>query len=191
VPTPASARRSRPAGLRDPVHAGGGWDPAGTRLEVAVAATPAARRTALAGLVSERGPALVVTSSRERADRVVTGLAGTGLRAAAWAPPPMRAARATAVVGAWRSRRLDALVVPHGPMPPLGRARVRLLVGDEVDGVEPWRDLVAEVDPELAVMVTAQEPAGGCRRAALLEPYGEPVAVPCGRCDVCAPLTGG
>ena len=99
-------------------------------------------------------------------------------------------------MGDWRSRRLDALVVPAGPLPPLGRARLRLLVGAHAPDPEPWRELVAELAPEAAVLlaeptspapVRALASAPGCRRAALLAPYGEPVAVPCGRCDVCAP----
>jgi len=106
----------------------------------------------------------------------------------------MRASRAAEAVGDWRSRRLDALVVPAGPLPPLGRARLRLLLGAHGPDTETWRDLVAELAPVTAVLLA--EPTGpareladvpGCRRAALLAPYGEPVAVPCGRCDVCAP----
>ncbi|MDD0637194.1 hypothetical protein PS027_23530, partial [Shigella sonnei] len=73
------------------------------------------------------GPALVLTSSRERLDRAVTALLGAGLRAAGWAQG-MRATRASAAVGAWRSRRLAALVVVAGEQVPLGRARVRLLL---------------------------------------------------------------
>jgi hypothetical protein len=99
-------------------------------------------------------------------------------------------------VGAWRSRRLDALVVPAGPLPPLGRSRLRLLVGLGVECPESWRELVAGLAPETAVLVVAPgapeavqllADTAGCRRAALLEPFGEPVVVPCGRCDVCAP----
>jgi hypothetical protein len=108
----------------------------------------------------------------------------------------MRASRAAEAVGDWRSRRLDALVVPAGERPPLGRARLKLLVGAHGPQPETWRDLVAELSPEAAVLLS--EPTGpdavraladapGCRRAALLAAYGEPVAVPCGRCDVCAP----
>jgi hypothetical protein len=146
--------------------------------------------------VRRLGAGLVVVPDRAAADRVLTGLRGAGLRAAVWAPPPMRAARAAEAVGDWRSRRLDALVVPAGPLPPLGRARLRLLVGAHGPDTEAWRDLVADLAPETAVLlaeptspapVHALADAPGCRRAALLAPYGEPVAVPCGRCDVCAP----
>jgi ATP-dependent DNA helicase RecQ len=184
-------------GLRDPVHAGGGWDPAGTRLEVAVTPTVPARRRALTALVRRSGPALVVLADRERAERAASGLRADGLRAAVWAPPPLRAGRAAAAVGDWRSRRLDALVVPAGAVPPLGRGRVRLVVGHGVEGLEDWRHLLAERAPETAVLLVdpssgeelrALAAVPGCRRAALLAPFGEPVAVPCGRCDVCAPL---
>jgi hypothetical protein len=186
----------RSLGLRDPVVAGGGWDPAGTRLEVAHVPTSPARRRVVAALVRRLGAALVVAADRGAADRLLTGLRGEGLRVAVWAPPPMRAARAAEAVGDWRSRRLDALVVPAGDLPPLGRARLRLLVGAHGPDPEAWRDLVADLAPETAVLLaepTSPEPvralagAPGCRRAALLAPYGEPVAVPCGRCDVCAP----
>ena len=183
-------------GLREPVVAGGGWDPAGSRLEVARAGTPQARRRVLAERLRRRGPGLVVAADRERADRTVTALRAEGLRAAVWAPPPLRASRAAQAVGDWRSRRLDALVVPAGPLPPLGRGRLQLLVGAAVTCAESWRDLVAELDPVTAVLlveptsppdVAALADTPVCRRAALLAPYGEPVAVPCGRCDVCAP----
>ncbi|MCW2607145.1 MAG: hypothetical protein JWO60_1838, partial [Frankiales bacterium] len=62
-----------------------------------------------------------------------------------------------------------------------------------------WRDEVAEVGPQAAVLVVGPDAppavadyadAGGCRRAALLDELGEPVQVPCGRCDVCAPASG-
>ena len=183
-------------GLREPLLAGGGWDPATTRLEVVRTSTAQARRRALTALVRSRRPGLVVVADRERADRAVTGLRADGLRAAVWAPPPLRAARAAAAVGDWRSRRLDALVVPAGALPPLGRARVRLLVGAGLPSCEDWRQLVADLAPETAVLLVDPSSAPelqrlaevpGCRRAALLEPFGEPVAVPCSRCDVCAP----
>jgi hypothetical protein len=182
--------------LREVVHAGGGWDPAGTRLAVRTAPTAPARRRLLAGLVRDDRPALVVTTDRGRADRLATALAADGVRAAAWAPPPMRPARASAAAGAWRSRRLDALVVPAGPLPPLGRVRAALLVGDgaTLDGPHDWHALVDAVAPGRAVLLVGPDAAAGaaalaagdgCRRAALLAPFGEPVAVPCSRCDVC------
>ncbi len=183
-------------GLREPVVAGGGWDVPTTRLEVAAVATTPARRRVLTSLVRRLGAGLVVVPDRAAADRVLTGLRAEGLRVAVWAPPPMRASRAAEAVGDWRSRRLDALVVPAGALPPLGRGRLRLLVGAHGPDPQAWRDLVAELAPESAVLlaepaspapVRALAAAPGCRRAALLAPYGEPVAVPCGRCDVCAP----
>ena len=186
-------------GLRDPVVAGGGWDPADTWLGLEAPATVPAKRKALPRLVRAHGPALVQVAGRERVDRVVTALLADGLRAAGWAPA-MRTSRATAAVGAWRSRRLDALVVPAGADVPLGRARVRLLLlADAPPDREHWRDAVADLAPERSVLVAGPDAAPdvaalagtpGCRRAALLAPYGEPVAVPCGRCDVCDRVTG-
>lgn len=174
-------------GLRSPLHAGGGWD-VDARLGIAVVASPAERRRGLALRVREEGPALVVVEDRVRADRVATALLGAGLRAAVWAPPPMRQTRAAAAVGAWRSRRLDALVVPREADPPLGRARLGLLLDASGDGAEAWRERTARLDPHRSVLLTSPEdPLAGaaCLRAALLEPYGEPVEVPCRRCDRC------
>ena len=200
VPRADAAQRAELAdrlGLRDPAHAGGGWDPAGTWLGVLTPASAVARRRALPGVVRGRGPVLVVTAGRERLDRVVAGLVADGLRAAGWAEG-MRPSRATAAIAGWRGRRLDALVVVAGGAPPLGRIAPRVLLHvDPPADREAWRDAVAALAPEHAVVVVGPDaPADlaayaavpGCRRAALLAPYGEPVAVPCGRCDVCAPL---
>ena len=191
----AAAREElvRRFGLRSPVRAGGGWD-VDALLDVAAPASPAARRELLVELV-RGGPTLVVTADRPRAERVATGLLSAGLRSAVWAPPPMRAARAASAVGAWRTRRLDALVVPEGQAPPLGRGRLGLLVDAAGSTPERWRDRLAELGPQRSVLVVdpdspdaARALAGGagCLRGALLEPYGEPVAVPCGRCRRCA-----
>lgn len=181
--------------LREPVWAGGGWDPAGTRLDALAAGTPAERRRVLSSLVRGDGPAVVVAATRERADRLATTLLADGLRAAVWAPPPMRTTRAAQSVAAWRSRRLDALVVPAGEAPPLGRARLELLVDAAASTPEQWRDRVAALEPVGSVLLV--EPGGptaaadllaqpGCLREALLEPFGEPVSPPCGRCSRCA-----
>jgi hypothetical protein len=181
--------------LSKAVHAGGGWDVAAV-LGAEVVTGPTTRRRRLAALVREGRPALVVTSGRQRADRLVTGLASDGVRAAVWAPPPMRASRAAQAVAAWRTRTVDALVVPRGELPPLGRVRVGLLVGDAaaVDGSEDWHALVDAVQPGRAVLLAGPDAtpgaaalaaAPGCRRAALLATFGELVAVPCGRCDAC------
>ena len=196
VPRADQAERTALAGvlgLDAPVHTGGGWDPATSRLEVARAATAPARRRVLADSICRLGPALVVVRDRDRADSAVVGLRADGLRAAVWATP-VRAARATQALADWRQRRLDALVVPAGTLPPLGRGRLRLLLGGAVTDPEAWRDLVAQLAPETAVLLLepgAPAPvealgAPGCRRVALLAGYGEPVAVPCGRCDACA-----
>lgn len=177
--------RVRYAG-RSPVHVGGGWDVT-ARLEVVEGA--ARGRRALAGVVRDGAPALVVVADRARAERAVTALAGHGLRVTTWAPAPMRAARAAEAVAGWRARRVDALVVPVGELPPLGRVRPRTVAADaDAVDVETWRDVVERLGPDRAVLVTTGDPGGECRRAALLRPFGEPVAAPCGRCDVCAPV---
>jgi hypothetical protein len=83
-------------GLRSPVLAGGGWDPHATWLGAAAAPSPLERRRLVTGLVQAGRPVLVVTPDRGAADRLSTALLGAGLRAAVWAPPPLRAARAAA-----------------------------------------------------------------------------------------------
>ena len=114
----------------------------------------------------------------------------------------MRASRAAAAVAAWRGRRVDALVVPAGALPPLGRVRATALVADAValDGVEAWHALVDAVRPTRAVLLAgaaappdllALARGHGCRRAALLAAFGEPVPVPCDRCDACRRPPGG
>jgi hypothetical protein len=86
-------------------------------------------------------------------------------------------------------------------LPPLGRVRPVQLIGDGagIGSAEDWYALVDQVAPQRAVLLAgaASSPGaaalaatGGCRRAALLAPFGEPVAVPCGRCDRCAPDAG-
>jgi superfamily II DNA helicase RecQ len=95
----------------------------------------------------------------------------------------------------WRARRLDALVVPAGHVPPLGRRRTPLLLAFDAPGdLEAWRELVSMLAPAAAVLLAGPEAApevagyaaaGVCRRRTLVDRFGEPVAVPCGRCDAC------
>ena len=180
--------------LHEPAMAGGGWDP-GAGWLAARYGSPAVRRRLLAEVVRQAGPALVLVASRDRVDRVADGLEAQGLRAAGWAPT-MRAATATAAISGWRTRRLDALVVPAGPLPPLGRRPLPLLMADTPASLDQWRGLLAQLIPARGVLLAGPDgPADvrdyatstGCRRRALLEPTGEPVVIPCGRCEVCAP----
>ncbi|MFN2523243.1 MAG: MSMEG_6728 family protein [Mycobacteriales bacterium] len=182
----------RDLGLRDPLLAGGGWD-VGAHL-AARPVTARSRAGAVAAAVRESGPALVVVAGQERVDRLTGQLVVAGLRAAGWAPG-MRASRATEAIGAWRTKRLDALVVPAGTAPPLGRRPLPLLLAADALDLDAWRDLVAALQPAAAVLLTGPEAdeetaayarSDGCRRAGLIERYGEPVPVPCGRCEVCA-----
>jgi hypothetical protein len=171
------AGTARQLGLRDPLHVGGGWDVAADLAETALPP-----RAAVAGA---QRPVLVVTSDRPAADRLLTRLRADGLRVRTWAPT-MRASLAAESVAAWRSRRLDALLVPSGPLPPLGRVRPRTLLGLHGPDAEDWRQLVEVTAPDLAVLPPAPWAQGaGCLREALLRPFGEPVAAPCGRCDRC------
>ncbi|MCW2715172.1 MAG: hypothetical protein JWN88_2219 [Frankiales bacterium] len=170
-------------GLVDPSWVGGGWDP-GSELGARVVSTQQAARSSVEELVRSGGPAVVVAPSRERAERLVAGLGRAGLRAALWAPPPLRANRATAALAAWRARRLDALVVGAGALPPLGRARVPLLVAVDPDSLDGWRDLVERVSADRSVVVAGpgasgqvrQWAAGNRLRETLLDGFGEPAS---------------
>ena len=174
-------------GLRDPLHLGAGWDPAEVHLGLATARP----RVALVAQLRAGLPALVVVAGRGQADRLMVGLRADGLRVTTWAPG-MRAGRRGQAVAAWRSRKVDALLVPLGEVPPLGKVRPRLLLHLAPPTTrDAWRDLVGQLAPERAAVVPApgwsaqwsREP--GFLRAALLEEYGEPVDVPCHRCDRC------
>lgn len=183
------ARFAAQHGLRDPLQVGAGWDPGGWLGALAV--TDRSRREAVVELVRAHPPALVRVSSRDRADRLVTLLAAHGLRAASW-DPAMRPSRASAAVAGWRARRLRALVVVADD-PPLGRIGPALLLhADPPGSAEQWRAAatgaaraVVLVGPgapaDLVALTTAR-----CVREALLDPCGEPVAVPCGGCSACA-----
>ncbi|HVE64739.1 MAG TPA: MSMEG_6728 family protein [Mycobacteriales bacterium] len=175
-------------GLREPLHVGAGWDPA----DVHLGCSTGRARKAVTAQVRGCAPALLVVEDRGQADRLQIGLSAEGLRTDSWAPG-MRAARGARAVAAWRGRKLDALVVPRGPLPPLGRVRPRLLLHVAAPATrDDWRETAVTLAPDRAVIVPApgwsaewiDEP--GCLRASLLRPYGEPVAVPCGRCDRCA-----
>ena len=178
----ARAELTARLGLRDPVVVGGGWDVPGTWLGVAPVTGPAARIEAVREQIGRHGPAVVVTATRERARRLATAL--TALRAAVWAPT-MRPGPAAAAIGAWRSGRLDALVVPAGPLPPFGRRRVPLLLHADAPGsTVAWRDAVATVRPAAAVLLAAAgDVPAGCVRRALLEQYGELLGGACGCCS--------
>jgi hypothetical protein len=174
--------------LRNPVIVGGGWDVSETWLGVQPTPSRAARLVAVRAALVARGPAVVVVATRDRASRLAAAL--PELRTAVWASS-MRAGAATTAVGAWRSKRLDALVIPAGELPPLGRRRVPLLLhADPPESPQAWREAVALVRPAAAVLLLpADAPQDllalgtGCVRQALLEPYGELLADPCGRCS--------
>jgi hypothetical protein len=176
-------------GLRDPVTVGGGWDVPDTWLGAGPITSRAARIGAVRDAIARHGPAVVVTSTRARAERLAEQL---DLRAAAWAPT-MRAGAATAAVGAWRTKRLDALVIPAGELPSLGRRQVPLLLhADAAESVDAWREVVAQVAPASAVLLaTADAPddvvqlvtGRDCLRRELLARYGEALDGPCGHCS--------
>ena len=179
--------------LRDPVHAGGGWDP-GSVLDVRAVGSGRARGSAVADLVGAGRPALVVCPTRTAADRRADRLTAEGLPAHVWAPPPMRPARAAAALAAFRSRRLAALVVAAEALPPLSRARLPLLISEDPQSLEAWRQEVEAARAERSVAVVSPAAAPdlialarhpGCLRAALLHHFGEPLTEPCERCVTC------
>lgn len=175
-------------GLRDPLVIGGGWDVPDTWLGVGRVASRGSRIEAVREAIARHGSAVVVTSSRDRAARLALSL--TGLRTALWAPTK-RPGPAIGAIGAWRSGRLDALVIPAGELPSVGRKRVPLLLhADAPESTDSWRDVVAAVGPAAAVLLLGPDaPADvaglldGCVRAGLLEQYGELLEAPCGRCS--------
>ena len=203
-------------GLEDPVRTGGGFDRPGVHLSVVLARSEQARRQALVDLVRGAGaPGLVVAPDRVRADRLAAVLVRAGLRAAAVAPG-MRQSRVDEARARYRTRRLAALVVTADGVPDLGRAPVGFLAhaGPPAD-VDVYHAQLALLRPrgealapaglllttgEVAGLAAAADPrvaalsgyatAPGCRWAALLDVYGEPVRVPCGRCDRDAPGAG-
>ncbi|HUR75415.1 MAG TPA: RecQ family zinc-binding domain-containing protein, partial [Sporichthya sp.] len=79
-------------------------------------------------------------------------------------------------------------------LPPLGRAGLPLLVLEDPPSLESWRQDVEAARADFSVAVLSPAAPGevrelarqaGCLRAALLDHFGEPVAVPCGRCSGC------
>lgn len=173
-------------GLLDPIHLGGGWDPG----PVVLGTVSGRRRVVVGQQVRACSPALVAVEDRQRADRLVVALRADGLRVTSWAPG-MRAGRGASAIAAWRGRGLDALVVPQGELPPLGRVRPRLLLHAVAPATrDAWRDALVALGPERAVLVpepgwSADWADAACLREGLLRAYGEPVAVPCGGCDRC------
>jgi hypothetical protein len=179
--------------LRDPVHAGGGWDP-GSFLDIRLVGSPRARSRAVTELLATERPALVVCGNRAAADRRADRLTADGFAAEVWAPPPMRTARAAAALAAFRTGRVAALVVADGALPPLSRARLPLLISEDPPSWESWRQEVETARAARSIVLLSPAAAPelldlarkpGCLRATLLDHFGEPVAVPCGRCIRC------
>jgi len=204
-PADTAHRRATAArlGLDDPVHAGGGYDRRRLWLGVRLAPSlPGKHRLVAAAARAAPGPGLVLVPSRARAEALATALRALGVRAAAYVPG-MRASRLAEAQALYRRRRLDALVLTPDARPDLGRIPVAFVVHQVPPGDLPaLYDQLALADrrgePSAStVLVTPEQLAAArgplatylttdvCRRAALLDPYGEPVAVPCGRCDVC------
>jgi hypothetical protein len=67
--------------------------------------------------------------------------------------------------------------------------RSALVVQDQSPAALAWRADVAALDPPAAALLCGpgehEQLLARCVRAALLDPLGEPVAVPCGRCRGC------
>jgi hypothetical protein len=189
----ADARRqlTEQLALNAPAHVGGGWDvPA--YLDACLAGSAGGRRAAVVEAVRRSRPALVVASTRAHGDRVVPHLVRSGLRARVLTPR-VRDARRAEVAAAWRSRRLDAVVVTaEMELSVLGRTRPAIVVAvDAPSTVDDWRDVIARSQALSAVVVagprapawaTAWACAATCLRELLLQPFGEPIATPCGRC---------
>lgn len=212
VAGPADADRradlAKRLGLDAPVHTGGGYDRAALRLAVRLAPSLPGKRRLVAEIArAAPGPGLVLVSNRSRADALAGVLPALGVRAMAYVPG-MRARRLAESQTLYRRRKLDVLVLTPDARPDLGRIPVAFLVHQD-----PPADLDA-LYAELGLadrrgkasgstllvtpdqLLAATGPLGAylttsvCRRAALLDPYGEPVSVPCGRCDGCDARAG-
>lgn len=201
----ADARRReevrRRYGLHDPVRTGGGFDPADVLLAVATSVDENRRRDLAAALVvrAER-PGLVLGGDEEATRRLTRGLLTRDARVAGLPSPARRTAR-SATIARWRRGGVRALVTPTatvGELDGLGRRGPGFVL--VAGGLRGWdrhtllgllTDLPARTAPLPVVLLgTADDPVpladvDGCRRAALLDVVGEPVAVPCERCDVC------
>jgi hypothetical protein len=193
-------------GLHEPVRVGGGFDPSAALLGIATDPDEARRRTTLARLIeSAPGPGLVITPDRNTARRVAAALTRRAVRAAPGLLTSRRTELEQAVAG-WRRGGIRALVLAADGLLPrqqLGRREVRFLHllppvserGDSVPERREWLRLLElygvghGTSTAVSVLsVTGEVPAvfrGSCRRAALLDVVGEPVQVPCGRCDHC------
>lgn len=196
-------------GLHDPGPVGGGFDPVRFRLGVVTVPDENRRRATLAVLLV-RGPkpGLIVAPDVDAARRLSKGLVDRGARVAPLLPVGRPAVGETAVAS-WRRGALRALVLPGDtslPAERLGRkdaAFVHLagLPGDRRRLLDLLRGVPNRaLSPAVLLVVTTAEVADAvrtdpglgeflsgrrCRRASLLDVVGEPVAVPCGRCDVC------
>ncbi|MDP9433255.1 MAG: MSMEG_6728 family protein [Actinomycetota bacterium] len=194
--------------LRTPVLVGGGFDLPRVHLTVEISASESDRRARLAAQLRTARPGLVLAPDRQRAERIAAALERSGLRTAAVAPE-MRTGRVASALASYRSGRLDAVVAPLGAALELGRARVRAvhLAGpppslealhaalsslsgrrayDIAAGIFVLESEIASATPEVAAYLTATD----CRRARLLDVFGEPVPIPCRRCDLCSRRDG-
>jgi hypothetical protein len=195
----------RAYGLTDPVRTGGGFDPADVVFGIARVRDENRRRDLVAALlVRTERPGLVLGGDDETTRRLTRGLLTRSARVAAL-PPPTRHAARTATIGQWRRGSLRALVVPQATLPELDglgrRGPAFVLVAGGLAGLDRHailrlvHGLPSRTGPITVVLIaTEDEPAvfddDACRRAALLDEVGEPVAVPCGRCDVCRGVVG-
>ncbi|MDQ1633770.1 MAG: hypothetical protein QOJ32_579 [Frankiaceae bacterium] len=196
----------RAYGLVEPTRAGGGFHPAGLLLGVARVRDENRRRDLVADLlVRTNHPGLVVGGNDEATRRLTRGLLTRGARIAALPSPARRTARASAI-SQWRRGGLRALVVGAESVPGLDGLGRRGPAFALLAGAQTTRDRRALLDllhqlpgrsgPVPDVLVVTDDaadnddaaqlfPADCCRWANLLDVVGEPVAVPCGRCDVC------
>jgi len=184
-------------GLRNPARLGGGFDRPEVFLGVRVVDSER-RRRALLALACREQPAVVVTASREAAERVAATLTRAGLAAAAVAPG-MRGGRQAEAERRFRARRLAALVTVPDTTLDLGRrgsgqvlfacapdSGTALLSRLDTIGIRRLELLLlpAEfvgVDLPLRALLSAAR----CRREGLIGWYGEPTPYPCNSCDLC------
>jgi hypothetical protein len=190
-------------GLQDAVVVGAGWDRPGTVLAAYEDRSEVARRRRLAELFAGwPRPVLVVAPAGNAARSLAAALTRNGVPSAVLSTS-LRPTTVTDRLAAARRGRLAALVL-DGPMDSGARAlipaAVRFRAVAILDLPTTAEELHAALLPtaaEAAVLVPSPDLAaadselsnwfhhGRCRWADLLDQFGEQVAVPCGRCDLC------
>jgi hypothetical protein len=189
--------------LSDPVVVGAGWDRPGMTLVAYEDRSEVARRRRLEQLIdSWPQPVLVVAPAGNAARAIASALTRKGLPSAVLSAT-LRPATITDRLTAARRGRLAALVLAgsvtstaRALIPTAGRFRAVAIV-DLPPTAQELHSALLPSATEAAVLVRSPGSSdadselsdwlnhGRCRWADLLDRFGQKVAAPCGRCDLC------